>query len=771
MEYKQVVTGSSGFLFSVNPLIKNTPVSFSTYTTMYYRGVPNPKTDNSFVYGLPYPRGNSFTVSFMTDLSKSFGNTGAKNFKAFEFSSKSFDTICAVRKGVVVSVVDKYEMDTTTGKSYTSNVNSVLIEQPDGTLASYEGFQRGSIFVKEGQSVLPYTPLGILSYYDVRKLHSLRLMIYYLSNANVGKVTDQPVTLKTSVSNNEFIDPLFLTDMGVTKLMNHKSYRSAFNEFVLENEMSRKELKAIGKKTRELTNMPKVVTELIASLKKDTIYFDKEDNVVSLKDQAVEYAVRWIDADNEHKLWCKSYYLSGKLKTEGYCIDNPETFPIPTSSNTYTDNETGKKWWLQGKFKQWYENGQLQRDLNYKEAMLTGQITTYWDNGQVKRTNVDKNGNLVPDKCFDRNGKEVPVYPYSKRAALLEGKMTIEEFVNSHIVYPDEAIDKGTEGIVHVFIKIYKDGSVANIKIIRSSDPILEKELKRVVMTLPKLKPATKDGDIVASNYELVHSFMLPQLKTDWALKLAKQDTTFYNKASRIVKNREYADYYEILQSDVQNPGLVIERLYYASNEKLSEKHFRKVILTEDFPDSLSKEYGIKLPPQGLINSLIRLPEGKYLEWHKNGQLSKEINYESGKKNGHVRFFWENGKPQRDDVFDNGVLVSGNCFNKEGKPISYIDMDMKASFPGGKKALVEFLSTNLKYPEKALKNKTDATVEVKFIIDTNGSVSSIWIPKSINRDIDMEAIRLIKSMPKWLPEFKDGKAVPSPQKLKIQFVI
>jgi protein TonB len=707
----------------------------------------------------------------MTDLSKSFGNVGAKNFKAFEFSSKDCDTVCAVRKGVVVSVVDKYEMDTTSGKSYTSNINSILVEQPDGTLARYEGFKKGSIFVKEGQSVLPYTPLGILSYYDVRKLHSLRLMIFYLSNANVGKVTDQPVTLKTSVSNNEFIDPLFLTDKGASKLINHKLYRSDFKEFVLENEMTRKELKAIGKKTREMSDLPKVITEVIASTNKDAIYFDKEDNVVSSKDQACEYAVRSIDAENEHKLWCKSYYLSGKLKTEGFCIDNPETSPVPTSSNTYTDNETGKKWWLQGKFKQWYENGQLQRDLNYKDAMLTGQIITYWDNGQVKRTNVDKNGNLVPDKCFDRDGKEVPVYPYSKRAVFMDGKMTIEEFVNSHVVYPDEAIDKGIEGIEHVFIKIYKDGSVANIKTIRSSDPILQKELKRVVMTLPGLKPAIKDGDIVASNYELVHSFILPQLKIDWAMKLAKQDTTFYNKAGRIVKNRQVADYYEILQPDPQNPELVIERQYFATNEKLSEKHFRKTKLTEDFPDSLSKEYGRKLPPQSLINNLIRSPEGKYMEWYKNGQVSKEINYLSGKKNGHIRFFWEDGKSGRDDVFENGVLVSGSCFDKAGKPIDYFDLDKKASFPGGKKALVDFLSTNLKYPETAFKNKTEATVEVKFMLDSNGSVTSIWILKSINRDIDMEAIRLIRIMPKWIPEFKDGKAVPSPQKLKIQFVI
>lgn len=770
-EFKQVVTARGGLLFWVDPVDRSRRLCFSTYCTHYYRGVPNPKIDSSFVYALPYPKGNTFSVSYLNDLSKTFGNEGTRNYKAFEFSSKNCDTVCAARKGVVVSVVDKYEMDTTLAKSYTSEVNRILIEQPDGTLASYEGFKRGSIFVKEGQTVLPYTPLGRLSYYDVRKHHFLRLMIYFLSSTNVGENKEKPVTLKTLKNNNECIDPLFLTNKGVTKLINHQSYKSELNEYLLEQEMSKKELKAIGKKSRELNNLPTRTPEVIVSTKKDTIYFDKEDNVVSSKDQASEYAVRWIDAENEHKLWCKSYYLSGKLKSDGYCIDNPETSPTPGSSNTYTNNKTGKKWWLHGKFKQWYENGQLQRDLDYNDAMLTGRIITYWDNGNVKRTNVDKNGNLVPINCFDRNGKEVPAYPYSKRAILEDGKTTIEEFVNSHLIYPEEASDKGIEGLVDASIKINRDGTVANIKTILRTDPILEKELKRVLMTLPNLKPAIKDGDIVASNYEMTQHFTLPQQKANWTQKLANQDTTYYSNTGRIVKNKKYADYYEILQPDPQHSEWIIERLYYASNEKLSEKHFNKTILTENFTDSLPKRMICKPFTPGRINNLIRIPEGKYMEWYKDGQLSKEINYLSGKKNGQVRFFWENGKQRRDDVFESGVLVSGNCFDKAGNPVPYFDLDMKASFPGGKKALAEFLNTNLKSQETALKNKTEIMVDAKFIVDVNGSINSIWILNSINNDVNTEAIRLIQIMPKWFPEFKDGIAVPSIQKLKILFVI
>jgi TonB family protein len=98
-------------------------------------------------------------------------------------------------------------------------------------------------------------------------------------------------------------------------------------------------------------------------------------------------------------------------------------------------------------------------------------------------------------------------------------------------------------------------------------------------------------------------------------------------------------------------------------------------------------------------------------------------------------------------------------------------MDMKASFQGGKQAMIDFLSTHLKYPERALKNKKQGTVEVKFVVDINGNVSSLMIPKGIDKELDVEAMRLVRSMPKWLPELKDGSLVPSYQSLKIEFDI
>ena len=769
-EFKEIVKSPHGFLFSLKPVIKNNPVRFSTYSTSYLRGIPNPKIDTSFVYALPYKKGNTFSAAYLTNLNqKYFGNISNLKYKAFEFNSKDCDTVCSIRKGIVINVVDKYEMDTTIGKSYTSHVNSILIEQPDGTFASYSGFKKGSIWVKEGQTVLPYTPLGTLAHYDSNKTYSLRLSVYFLADTKIDYDTDKPVTLKTSKNYYEHIDPWFLTDKGVQKLMNHKPYCSDFSEYVSEHEMDKKELKAIGKKSKAIDDLKRLKTKM--EIEKDTTYFDKFGNVVSSLSKAFVYGWSWVDPGNKHKLLYQEFYPSGKLKGEGSYIDKADTLPAPRAFWTYTDRNTGKNWILHGRIKQWYENGQLQRDVEFRNGNVKGRKTTYWDNGKLKRTNVDSTGNRVVEKCFDRNGKEVPVYPYSKAVYYKQGQSSIEEYIKSEINYPEEAIAKAIEGNVEVEVNIDTDGSVADVKTIKSADPLLDKELKRVLLTMPKWTPSIVDGDTYATHRTLRHYFTLPQQEVDWTLKLEHQDTTFYNKFGRIVKGRKNARYYEILQNDPHQKDMVIEREYYSSGKIFSEKYFKKEKLTENLPDSIRKIYGNMVLSPAMINRFIRTPEGKYTEWYENGKVRREINYLSGKRNGQVLFYWEDGTPRRNDMFEDGVLVKGNCYDNKGRPVEYFDLDKKASFPGGKKAMIDFLSSNLNYPEKALKKKVEGTIEVRFQLDPTGLIVAAMVDKHIDNDLEYEALRLVHSMPAWHPEYKDGQPVSSIQTVKIKFVI
>lgn len=80
----------------------------------------------------------------------------------------------------------------------------------------------------------------------------------------------------------------------------------------------------------------------------------------------------------------------------------------------------------------------------------------------------------------------------------------------------------------------------------------------------------------------------------------------------------------------------------------------------------------------------------------------------------------------------------------------------KPQFPGGDKALVQFLEDNLKYPEEAQKNKWEGKTLVAFTVNEDGSLSNIRVMKSSWVSLDTEALRIVKMMPKWVPASDNG---------------
>ena len=80
-------------------------------------------------------------------------------------------------------------------------------------------------------------------------------------------------------------------------------------------------------------------------------------------------------------------------------------------------------------------------------------------------------------------------------------------------------------------------------------------------------------------------------------------------------------------------------------------------------------------------------------------------------------------------------------------------------FPGGPEALLKYLTKNTVYPESAIDNGVQGRVTVGFIVERDGSVASVEIRKSVDPALDKEALRVVKSMPRWKPGKQQGKAV------------
>ena len=90
-------------------------------------------------------------------------------------------------------------------------------------------------------------------------------------------------------------------------------------------------------------------------------------------------------------------------------------------------------------------------------------------------------------------------------------------------------------------------------------------------------------------------------------------------------------------------------------------------------------------------------------------------------------------------------------------------------FPGGMEALYKFLRDNIKYPQLARDNNITGRVYVTFVVERDGSIANPRILKDIGGGCGQEAIRVVKSMPKWTPGKQRGKAVRVQFNLPVSF--
>ena len=96
--------------------------------------------------------------------------------------------------------------------------------------------------------------------------------------------------------------------------------------------------------------------------------------------------------------------------------------------------------------------------------------------------------------------------------------------------------------------------------------------------------------------------------------------------------------------------------------------------------------------------------------------------------------------------------------NESGtKPFDVVEQ--MPQFPGGPAALMEYLSKNVRYPEEAHKKGVQGRVIVTFVIEKDGSISDANVVKSVDSQIDAEALRVVNSMPNWIPGGQNGEPV------------
>ncbi|MFN0216572.1 MAG: energy transducer TonB [Saprospiraceae bacterium] len=122
-------------------------------------------------------------------------------------------------------------------------------------------------------------------------------------------------------------------------------------------------------------------------------------------------------------------------------------------------------------------------------------------------------------------------------------------------------------------------------------------------------------------------------------------------------------------------------------------------------------------------------------------------------------------------IYDGPVVQE---FNAESNPptekaYEMFDIEKQASFPGGELAMFKFLTDSLQYPVLALENAIQGRVILSFVVDKKGDRSEIQIIRDIGGGCGREAVRLVKSMPPWIPGEANGKKVKVRYTLPVRF--
>ena len=105
-------------------------------------------------------------------------------------------------------------------------------------------------------------------------------------------------------------------------------------------------------------------------------------------------------------------------------------------------------------------------------------------------------------------------------------------------------------------------------------------------------------------------------------------------------------------------------------------------------------------------------------------------------------------------------------------PAEIIDFpDVEAGFPGGAAAMQKWIANNVKYPQTAIEMNEQGRVYLSFVVEPDGSITGVKIERGVSPDLDKEAKRLVRKMPKWAPGEAKAKKVRTRCRLPINFTL
>ena len=333
------------------------------------------------------------------------------------------------------------------------------------------------------------------------------------------------------------------------------------------------------------------------------------------------------------------------------------------------------------------------------------------------------------------NVDPVPVFP--------GGQAALMKFINENLRYPAAAIENGIQGRVVVQFVVKKDGSVGDVKVIRGIDPTLDQEAIRVCKTLPKFIPCIQNGIPVDVWFTIPVIFKLDNatnnLQTDESnATIHKRELIFRHVEQMPEFPGGEAALMKFINENLRYPAAAIE------NGIQGRVVVQFVVKKDGSVGDVKVIRGIDPTlDQEAIRVCKTLP--KFIPCIQNG-IPVDVWFTIP-----VIFKLDNAT--------NNLQTDESNATIHKRELIFRHVEQMPEFPGGQVELMKFINENLRYPATAIENGIQGRVTVQFVVKKDGSVDDVTVLHGVDSALDQEAIRVCKTLPKFIPGKQNGQPV------------
>ncbi|MGX5688912.1 antitoxin component YwqK of YwqJK toxin-antitoxin module [Arcticibacter tournemirensis] len=151
---------------------------------------------------------------------------------------------------------------------------------------------------------------------------------------------------------------------------------------------------------------------------------------------------------------------------------------------------------------------------------------------------------------------------------------------------------------------------------------------------------------------------------------------------------------------------------------------------------------------------LVKDGTGAIKRFNDKNEVTEEGSYIEGEKDG----IWKGrvGRSTYEETYEKGKFVQGVSKDEQGITNQYKELEKMPDYPGGIKEFYYYVGNNFSYPAEARKKGVSGRLIMGFVVEKDGRLSNIKIIRDLGAGTGSEAIRMLRSSPKWLPGQQHG---------------